>query len=102
MRRPIKTLSLFTGAGGLDIGFHRAGYEVVAAVEIEPAYCRTLRANSAELIVHEQDIRSFDPTPSRGLGVECVIGGPPCQTFSAAGRRSGGVLGTADERGQLF
>ncbi|MFL6138685.1 MAG: DNA cytosine methyltransferase [Frankiaceae bacterium] len=102
MRRPIKTLSLFTGAGGLDIGFHRAGYEVVAAVEIEPAYCRTLRANSAELIVHEQDIRSFDPTPYRGLGVECVIGGPPCQTFSAAGRRSGGVLGTADERGQLF
>jgi DNA (cytosine-5)-methyltransferase 1 len=109
MRRPVRTLSLFSGAGGLDIGFHRAGYDIVAAVEIEPAYCRTLRANSGEgrffgagLVVHEQDIRTFDPSPYRDLGIECVIGGPPCQTFSAAGRRSGGVLGTSDERGQLF
>lgn len=106
---PIKTLSLFSGAGGLDIGFHQAGFEVVAAVEIEAQYALTLRENGRadayfghDLNVHCEDIRDFDPSPYVGMGIECVIGGPPCQTFSAAGRRSGGVLGLDDERGQLF
>ena len=105
----ILTLSLFSGAGGLDIGFHKAGYEIVAAVEIEKAYAETLELNtgSGELFgpglkVHCEDIRTFDPSPYASMGIECVIGGPPCQTFSAAGRRSGGVLGLDDERGQLF
>lgn len=106
---PIKTLSLFSGAGGLDIGFHQAGYEIVAAVEIEPQYAATLSANGTtdgffghDIKVHCEDIRKFDPSPYVGIGIQCVIGGPPCQTFSAAGRRSGGVLGLDDERGQLF
>lgn len=106
---PIRTLSLFSGAGGLDIGFHRAGFDIVAAVEIEPAYCASLKANvgpgrefGENLHVHCEDIRSFDPNVYANTGIRCVIGGPPCQTFSAAGRRSGGVLGTDDERGQLF
>ncbi|MET3953103.1 DNA cytosine methyltransferase [Arthrobacter sp. UYEF36] len=107
--KPIKTLSLFSGAGGLDIGFHQAGFEVVAAVEIEPQYALTLDRNGRadayfghDVRVHCEDIREFDPSPYVGIGIECVIGGPPCQTFSAAGRRSGGVLGLDDERGQLF
>jgi DNA (cytosine-5)-methyltransferase 1 len=104
----IKTLSLFSGAGGLDIGFSQAGYDVVGCVEIESAYCQTLTANSGrgklfrDAHVNCIDIREFDPTPYVGIGIECVIGGPPCQTFSAAGRRSGGVLGTIDARGRLF
>lgn len=105
----IRTLSLFSGAGGLDIGFHEAGFEIVAAVEIEPSYAATLTRNSGadsffgpELIVHCADIRKFDASPYVNANIECVIGGPPCQTFSAAGRRSGGVLGMEDERGQLF
>ena len=103
MKRPprdkIKTLSLFSGAGGLDIGFHNAGFEILGCVEIEAAYCETLRANTGrgklfgpETTIHCQDIKDFDPKPYVNLGIECVIGGPPCQTFSAAGRRSGGVL----------
>ena len=105
----IKTLSLFTGAGGLDIGFHKAGFDILGCVEIEPAYAKTLEQNRGagrffgpNLNIHCQDIRNFDPTPYVGMGIECVIGGPPCQTFSAAGRRSGGVLGTIDARGRLF
>lgn len=103
----IKTLSLFSGAGGLDIGFHQAGFEILACVEIEQAYCKTLLANrgrffQSNLDVHCVDIRKFDPTPYINKEIECVIGGPPCQTFSAAGRRSGGVLGTMDDRGRLF
>lgn len=107
--KKIKTLSLFTGAGGLDIGFHNAGFDIRGCVEIEPAYAKTLEKNRGvgrffgpNLNIHCQDIRNFDPTPYVGIGIECVIGGPPCQTFSAAGRRSGGVLGTIDARGRLF
>lgn len=109
----IPTLSLFSGAGGLDLGFHSAGFDVVTAVEIEEAYCDSLRANRGpegwygpNLEVYCGDVRHFvetlDVDRYRKLGIQCVIGGPPCQTFSAAGRRSGGVLGTDDERGQLF
>lgn len=41
----MKTLSLFSGAGGLDIGFHRAGFDIIGCVEIEKQYCETLKAN---------------------------------------------------------
>lgn len=108
-QKKIKTLSLFTGAGGLDIGFKKAGFDILGCVEIEPAYVKTLEKNKGDgkffgpnLNIHCQDIREFDPTPYVDIGIECVIGGPPCQTFSAAGRRSGGVLGTIDARGRLF
>src|SRR5882762_2834870 len=95
--QPIPTLSLFSGASGLDIGFHKAGFDILACVEIERSYCDTLEANvrgglfGAQTRVLCQDIRSFDPSPFVNKGIQCVIGGPPCQTFSAAGRRSGGV-----------
>lgn len=105
----IPTLSLFSGAGGLDIGFLQAGFDIRACVEIEPSYCATLTENlhsragfGPATQILNQDIRSFDARPFRKMGIECVIGGPPCQTFSAAGRRAGGVIGTEDERGQLF
>ena len=105
----IKTLSLFSGAGGLDIGFHKSGFDIVACVEIESKYCRTLEVNRDEGVylngytdIHNVDIRDFDVSPYKDIGIECVIGGPPCQTFSAAGRRSGGVIGTHDDRGQLY
>ncbi|MCJ8052773.1 DNA cytosine methyltransferase [Shinella curvata] len=105
----IPTLSLFSGAGGLDIGFLQAGFDIRACVEIENSYCDTLEANvgrhnsyGAATKVFRQDIRDFDATKFRGMGIRCVIGGPPCQTFSAAGRRSGGVIGIDDDRGQLF
>lgn len=105
----IRTLSLFSGAGGLDLGFIQAGYDIRGCVEIERNYCDTLRANvggnhlfSSDTAVHETDIRRFDAGEYRNAGIRCVIGGPPCQTFSAAGRRAGGVIGTSDERGQLF
>lgn len=105
----IPTLSLFSGAGGLDLGFLEAGFDILGCVEIEHNYCETLRANvggnrhfGEGTNVHEVDIRKFDAAQYRDAGIRCVIGGPPCQTFSAAGRRAGGVIGTSDERGQLF
>ena len=105
----IKTLSLFTGAGGLDIGFHNAGFDILACVEIEEKYCKTLAVSAnqdkflgKDAIIHNVDICEFDVTPYINQNIQCIIGGPPCQTFSAAGRRAGGVIGTQDNRGQLY
>ena len=77
-------------------------------MELERSYCETLRSNLAQAAgagatqILNEDIRDFDPRPFLNRGIQCVIGGPPCQTFSAAGRRAGGVIGTEDSRGQLF
>ena len=100
------TLSLFSGAGGLDIGFHDAGFQVLEMVELEKQFAATLCANAVPGgyfgpgVVHCIDIRDF--SPSRCLKVDFVIGGPPCQSFSAAGRRASGVTGINDARGTLF
>ena len=103
---PIRTLSLFSGAGGLDIGFSDVGFEIVESVEIEKKFCETLEMNSGKgkRFNHSKvnciDIRDFS---AENLGkIDFIIGGPPCQTFSAAGRRANGVLGTTDARGVLF
>lgn len=103
---PIRTLSLFSGGGGLDIAFHDCGFEIVQMVELEAKYVQTLLHNSqpGQWLENSQalciDIRDFIPTPD--LNIDFIIGGPPCQTFSAAGRRAAGVAGTSDTRGTLF
>jgi len=103
---PIKTLSLFSGGGGLDIAFHDAGFDIVQMVELEAKYVQTLERNSmpGKWLENSKpiciDIREFFPNPE--LEVDFIIGGPPCQTFSAAGRRASGVAGTSDSRGTLF
>lgn len=103
---PIRTLSLFSGAGGLDIGFSDVGFDIIESVEIESKFCETLFINSGEgkqfknAKVNCIDIREYT---GHDLGkIDFIIGGPPCQTFSAAGRRANGVLGTTDARGVLF
>ncbi len=103
---PIRTLSLFSGAGGLDIGFSDIGFDIISSVEIEKQFCQTLELNTGDgkrfknSKVNCIDIRNFS---AKNLGsIDFIIGGPPCQTFSAAGRRANGVLGTTDARGTLF
>lgn len=103
---PIKTLSLFSGGGGLDIAFHDCGFDMVQMVEVEGKYIQTLTHNSqpGKWLEKAQpvciDIREFYPSPE--LKVDFIVGGPPCQSFSAAGRRAAGVAGTQDARGTLF
>lgn len=102
----ISTLSLFTGAGGLDIGFHDSGFHAQEMVEIEKKFVDTLVENTSPQKYfsgsHAKciDIREYNPSDK--IKVDFIIGGPPCQTFSSAGRRASGVMGTDDPRGMLF
>lgn len=102
----IRTLSLFSGAGGLDIGFRDLGFDIVESVEVEERFCQTLIRNSGKGRKFDTSVpRCVDIRDYMGddLGpVDFIIGGPPCQTFSAAGRRQGGVAGMTDGRGVLF
>ncbi len=100
-------ISLFTGGGGLDIGFHRAGFCVLACVEINSDFCKTLELNKPKYFASDcqiinKDIREFDPREVKIAQCDFIIGGPPCQSFSAAGRRAGGIMGINDSRGSLF
>ena len=101
----VRVLSLFSGAGGLDIGFHDAGFHIVECNEIEPKFSSTLQLNTSlgkrlhGTKVICKDIREYEPSVDN---IDFIIGGPPCQTFSAAGARANGVNGTDDDRGNLF
>jgi DNA (cytosine-5)-methyltransferase 1 len=75
-------LSLFSGGGGLDVGLEMAGFQTLVCVDNDPESCKTLRFNRPEWTVFEGDIRKFKP---RG-NFDIVVGGPPCQGFSTAGK----------------
>ena len=111
----LKAVSIFTGAGGLDIGFERAGFEIISTLEIHPKYCETIRVNQKKQIPlpsPESDRFYFEGTNVINADiasvkgkelvegveeVDCLIGGPPCQAFSSAGRQ----LSVFDKRGSL-
>lgn len=102
----IRTLSLFSGGGGLDIGFEKAGFEILFATDFNHECCETLRLNkgntlSKNLVVEEHDITTMD-LDILPKNIDMIIGGPPCQTFSASARRAGGAAGKLDQRGNLF
>lgn len=106
MGKEIRVASFFAGAGGLDLGFNKAGFDIVYASDIDHDCCETLKLNKgASTAVTSEivcgDIRQIDPEtlPS---GIDLVVGGPPCQSFSASGRRAGGAAGRLDDRGNLF
>jgi len=109
--KKLKVLSLFSGGMGLDLGLESTGrFETVICVEREKAFCDTIRLNHREgrlpnaLKIVEADIAALNPEdlfahvgvdPS---DIDVVVGGPPCQSFSTAGRR-----GTVqDARGTLI
>jgi len=88
----ITTLELCAGAGGQALGLERAGIEHAALVEVDRHACDTLRLNRPRWNVIQEDIRTFDASPYKG--VDLVSGGLPCPPFSVAGKQ----LGKHDER----
>lgn len=90
MGRKRKLISLFTGAGGLDLGFEAAGFDTTVAVELEPDAVSTLRANRdwpvIDRDIHTVSSREILNTAGLQVGeADVLIGGPPCQPFSKSG-----------------
>lgn len=90
-------ISLFSGAGGLDLGFLKAGFRTIVANEYDKKICPTFKANFPDVNLIEGDIRKLNPDdlPS---DIHGIIGGPPCQSWS----EGGALRGIEDPRGQLF
>lgn len=90
-------ISLFSGCGGLDLGFKKAGFNITHANEFDKTIWDTYTVNHPETILLKNDIRDISAKnfPSE---IDGIIGGPPCQSWSEAGT----LKGIDDERGQLF
>lgn len=87
----LRALSLFSGGGGMDIGFDRAGFEHIANYEIMEGAAAVLKAAHPDWNVHggeAGDVRRVNWAKYRGK-IDVLHGGPPCQPFSNAGRQNG-------------
>lgn len=95
-RKPgYSVLSLFTGAGGLDLGFEAEGFEHVQGIDIDPWSVATVAANRPEWLVTEGDVRDYYPNPA--MHPDVLLAGFPCQGFSLGGNRN-----HDDERNLLY
>jgi DNA (cytosine-5)-methyltransferase 1 len=104
------SISLFSGAFGLDLGIEQAGFNCLVAIENNKDCVATIKANRPDLLVIQANIEEMTGaeilagvnshlgTSLRAGDIDLVAGGPPCQPFSTAGKR----LSTADPRGELF
>ncbi len=91
-------LSLFSGAGGLDLGFEKAGFNIVIANEYDKTIWATYEKNHKAHLIKD-DIRNINASYfKRNIDIDGIIGGPPCQSWSEAGS----LKGIDDARGQLF
>ncbi|MGB9646718.1 MAG: DNA cytosine methyltransferase [Stellaceae bacterium] len=106
----LTAISLFTGAGGLDLGFEAAGFRIAASVELDPDARQTIRENRPQWgLLDEGDIHLLNPDEmlsSHRLGkrqVDIIIAGPPCQAFSKSALWSKGTTGRLeDPRAKVF
>lgn len=110
-----KVIDLFSGCGGLAIGFEKVGFDIVAGIEVMPEACKTISynlywryGNEANHICGDITEIETDVFKDRFGDEGCiVIGGPPCQAYSIAGRGKLRSLGeervnTNDARGYLY
>lgn len=113
-KRKYTFIDLFAGCGGLSEGFYRQGFKALAHVEIDHWACETLRTRMKyygykdyEQEVIEHDITSDDileriDNAVNGRTIDIIIGGPPCQAYSTAGRVRNGKKMASDPRNYLF
>lgn len=97
MTNKLTGVSLFTGAGGMDIGFENAGIEVVFANELMQEAAATYSNNRLTDVMVNDDINNVMDSLGKFQGVDFVFGGPPCQGFSVAGK-----MNPDDKRSKLI
>lgn len=93
----MKLISLFSGCGGLDLGFERAGFKITLANEFDSKIWSTFKINHPKTKLLQVDIRDLKVEDFDGE-IDGIIGGPPCQSWSEAGSQRG----INDSRGKLF
>ena len=94
----IRVLSLFSGCGGLDLGFHLEGYTTIWANDFNHWACETFRRNFGDVIV-EGDVEQIDPYKKKKVpDCDIILGGFPCQDFSLLWKQPG----LNGERGNLY
>ena len=93
----MKIISLFSGCGGLDLGFEKAGFDIPVANEFDKNIWKTFEVNHPQTKLLKEDIRNLD-TEAFPSDIDGIIGGPPCQSWSEAGS----LKGIDDDRGKLF
>lgn len=105
----LNVLSLFTGAGGLDLGLHAAGFHVDGCVERDPDCRQTLADNTKWNLASNGDVEQIEPdTLLKELGIRreklsLIAGGPPCQPFSKSGQWvTGRTARMADPRAETL
>ena len=92
----LKVASLFSGIGGIDLGFSQAGFDIVFANEIDKYACKTYKKNFPNHYLLEGDVKKIEPNDIPEFDV--LVAGFPCQAFSIAGKQRG----FEDKRGSLF
>ena len=92
----MKVGSLFSGIGGIDLGFEQAEFKIAWANDIDAEACKTYRHNFPNTHLIEGDVRDIDPSTLPDIDV--LVAGFPCQPFSIMGYRRG----FKDPRGNLF
>lgn len=91
--RPVG-IDLFAGAGGMSLGFEQAGFDVAAAVEVDPIHCAVHKFNFPQTVVIPRSVAELTGAEIRRMAnlgdkqIDCVFGGPPCQGFSLIGQRA--------------
>jgi len=93
----LKVISLFSGCGGLDLGFEKAGFQIPIANEYDPTIWETFIENHPHTKLIKGDIRHIKSSDFPN-DIDGIIGGPPCQSWSEAGA----LRGIDDARGKLF
>lgn len=82
MKRQFNVVSLYSGAGGIDIGFHNERYNIIYSTDNWDSACNTLISNQTSEIVECEDIRKINFKKLNKKEIDVVIGGPPCPPFS--------------------